>query len=458
MKGGYSRLEFKNNNRKNIVNKTGVASNKPKKNKNFAGKLPENQKSLRKFSDNRKPSGKIQDNRKTEGKSFEKGKKESKALCPVFNKCGGCQLLHMPYNKQLEWKQKRVQELIGNICEVESVIGMKEPDHYRCKVHHVFGHDRKGNALHGIYQEGSHKVVPITTCLLEDRKADEIIETVRSLLKSFKIKTYDEDYGQGLLRHVLIRIGKNSGQVMVVLVVSNPIFPSSKNFVKALVEKHPEITTIVLNVNDKHTSMVLGDKEKPIYGKGYITDEVCGMTFKISPKSFYQVNPVQTERLYSKAIELAKLKKTDVVMDCYSGVGTIGIIASPHVKEVISVELNKDAVKDAIWNSRANNAENVTFYNNDATRFMAQMAESNDRVDVVIMDPPRSGATEEFLKSLFELAPERVSYISCSPDTLARDLKIMVKNGYKVEKVVPVDMFAYTKSIETVAVLSRIGD
>ena len=379
----------------------------------------------------------------------------SASRCPYFKKCGACQMIDTPYDKQLRQKHAHVKELLEPYTKVASFVGMEEPEHYRCKVHAVFTHDKKGNPLSGIYREGTHEVVPIDSCLLEDQKADAIIATIRGMLKSFKIKTYDEDNGFGLLRHVLIRIGKNTGEIMVVLVTVSPIFPSKNNFVKALRKAHPEITTIVLNVNDKQTSMILGDKEKPMYGPGFIYDICCGMKFKISPKSFYQVNPVQQEVLYNTAIEMAELKGDEVALDCYCGVGTIGIIASPHVKEVIGVELNKDAVKDANLNAKINNIDNITFYNNDATVFMQQMAASGDKVDVVFMDPPRAGSTPEFIESLKILSPEKVVYISCSPDSLARDLGILKKNGFKAEKAIPVDMFPFTRSIETVVLLSR---
>ena len=332
---------------------------------------------------------------------------------------------------------------------------MESPEHYRCKVHAVFDHDRKGNPITGIYREGSHEVVPVESRLLEDQKADAIIATIRGMLKSFKIKTYDEDNGFGLLRHVLIRIGKNTGEIMVVLVTVSPIFPSKNNFVKALLKEHPEITTIVLNVNDKQTSMILGDKEKAMYGPGFIYDICCGMKFKISPKSFYQVNPVQQEVLYNTAIEMAELKGDEVALDCYSGVGTIGLIASPHVKEVISVELNSDAVNDAKINAKINDVSNITFYENDATRFMQQMADSGDKADLVFMDPPRSGSTPEFIESMINLSPDKIVYISCSPDSLARDLELITKGGYKVKKAIPVDMFPFTRSIEMVTLLTK---
>lgn len=380
---------------------------------------------------------------------------EKKSKCPVSKKCGGCQMIDVPYKEQLKRKHKRVEELIGKFGTVEPFIEMDKPEHYRCKVHAVFTHDRKGNPVSGIYKEGTHDVVPVDACYLENEKADAIIATIRGMLKSFKIKTYDEDNGYGLFRHVLIRVGHNSGEIMVVLVLTSPILPSKNNFVKALLKEHPEITTIVINVNDKHTSMILGDKEKAIYGPGFIYDTVCGMKFKISPKSFYQVNPVQTERLYSKAVELAGLTGKETVLDCYCGVGTIGIIASPHAGEVISVEINKDAVRDARLNAKMNEINNITVYENDASKFMVQMAEAGDHADVVFMDPPRSGSTEIFLGSMFKLNPDRVVYISCSPDSLADDLGIITKNGYKAERIIPVDMFPFTRSVETIVLLTR---
>nr|WP_297708618.1 23S rRNA (uracil(1939)-C(5))-methyltransferase RlmD [uncultured Butyrivibrio sp.] len=388
-------------------------------------------------------------------KGHEETSAASKSRCPYFKKCGACQMIDTPYDKQLRQKHAHVQELLEPYTRVASFIGMEEPEHYRCKVHAVFTHDKKGNPLSGIYREGTHDVVPIDSCLLEDEKADAIIASIRGMLKSFKIKTYDEDNGFGLLRHVLIRIGKNTGEIMVVLVTVSPIFPSKNNFVKALLKEHPEITTIVMNINDKQTSMILGDKEKTMYGPGFIYDTCCGMKFKISPKSFYQVNPIQQEVLYNTAIDMAQLSGNEIALDCYSGVGTIGIIASPHVKEVISVELNKDAVKDAKINAKINDVNNITFYENDATRFMQQMADSGDHVDLVFMDPPRAGSTPEFITSMINLAPAKVVYISCSPDSLARDLELITKGGYEVKKAIPVDMFPFTRSIETVVLLSK---
>ena len=375
--------------------------------------------------------------------------------CPVYKKCGGCQLLHMDYEKQLRWKKEQVLKLLKPYGKLEDMIGMENPEHYRHKVHAVFGRDRRGNTISGVYKEGTHQIVPVESCLLEHEKADAIIQTIKGLLKSFKIKTYDEDTGYGLLRHVLVRIGYHTGQIMVVLVLGSPTMPSKNNFVKALRREHPEITTVVVNMNDRKTSMVLGEREQVIYGPGYIEDELCGMTFKISPKSFCQVNPVQAQKLYQKAIEYAALTGRETVLDAYCGTGTIGMIAAEKAGKVIGVELNKDAVRDAIAGARKNQVSNIRFYQADAGDFMVSMAERGEKVDVVLMDPPRSGSSEKFLSSLIKLRPEKVVYVSCNPETLVRDLKILCAKGYTMKRGAAIDMFPFTDDIETVVLLQR---
>lgn len=375
--------------------------------------------------------------------------------CKITKKCGGCQFQGMAYQEQLKRKQKQEEKLLGRFCKVNPIIGMDQPYYYRNKVHAVFDRDRKGNIISGTYREGTHQVVAVEDCLIEDEKSQEIIRTIRGMLKSFKMKTYDEDTGYGLLRHVLVRRGFTTGEIMVVLVLGSPILPSKNNFVKALRKEHPEITTVVLNVNDKKTSMVLGEKEKTIYGPGYIRDVLCGCTFRISPKSFYQVNPVQTEVLYQTAIRFADLSEKETVIDAYCGIGTIGLIAAKHAKKVIGVELNQDAVRDARMNAKENSITNVRIYQGDAGRFMVEMAEEKQKADVVFMDPPRAGSDERFLSSVVRLAPKKVVYVSCNPQTLARDLKYLVKQGYEVRKIQPVDMFPFFDHCETVCFLTR---
>lgn len=391
--------------------------------------------------------------RSEQGKN--KKKSTGQAVCPISKKCGSCQYQGMAYHKQLQKKQRQEESLLGSFGKVEPIIGMKNPYYYRNKVHAVFDRDRRGNVISGTYEAKSHRVVAVENCLIEDRKSQEIIHTIKNLLKSFKIKTYDEDTGYGLLRHVMIRRGFKSGEIMVILVLGSPILPSKNNFVKALRKEHPEITTVVLNVNDKKTSMVLGEKEKPIYGPGFIKDELCGCTFRISPKSFYQVNPVQTEILYNTAIEYAGLKGKETIIDAYCGIGTISLIAAKHVKKVIGVELNKDAVKDAKINAKENHITNAEFRQGDAGEFMVKMAENDQKADVVFMDPPRAGSDVKFLSSVVKLNPKKVVYISCGPDTLARDLKYLTKHGYQVKRIQPVDMFPFCDHCETVVLLEQ---
>lgn len=382
-------------------------------------------------------------------------KKNKNTACKVAKKCGGCQYQGVSYEKQLQDKQKAVRQLMQPFCKTAEITGMKDPYHYRNKVHAVFARKKDGTIISGVYEEGTHRVVPVETCQIEDEKADAIINDIRGLLKSFKIKTYNEDTGYGLLRHVLIRRGFTTGEIMVVLVLGSPVMPSKNNFVKALRKLHPEITTVVLNVNDKRTSMVLGDRETTIYGNGYIEDVLCGLTFRISSKSFYQINPVQTEKLYGKAMELAGLTGKERVIDAYCGIGTIGMVAAKSAKEVIGVELNPDAVRDAVKNAKRNQMKNIRFYQDDAGRFMEKMAAKGEKADVVFMDPPRSGSTEQFMKSAVTLAPQKIVYISCDPQTQARDLKYLTKHGYKAMGAYPYDMFPFTKHAENIVLLVK---
>lgn len=382
-------------------------------------------------------------------------KMDVKKPCPAMGKCGGCQYLNLAYPEQLQKKQEFLKKTCGSLVKFDPIIGMEQPKHYRNKVHAAFGEDRRHGIISGQYEEKSHRIVPIDTCLLENQKADKIIVSIRGLLKSFKIRPYNEDTGYGLLRHVMVRTGHETGQIMVVLVIVSPVMPSKNNFVKALLKLHPEITTVVLNINNRGDSMVLGDREQVLYGKGYIEDVLCGKTFRISAKSFYQVNPVQAEKLYTKAIEFAQLTGNERVLDAYCGTGTIGMIAADHAREVIGVELNKDAVRDAVSNAKRNNVTNIQFYQQDAGKFMVDLAEKGEQIDVVIMDPPRAGSDEAFLSSVVKLKPKKVVYVSCNPETLARDLQYLVKKGYQVKKGVGVDMFPWSVHVETVVLLSQ---
>lgn len=375
--------------------------------------------------------------------------------CPYFKKCGGCQLQRLSYEEQLRRKMGRSISLLGRFGHVEPLLGMDEPTRYRNKVTWAFGLDGKRRPVCGIYQPESHAIVPVEDCLIEDAAADAVLRDIRDMLQDFKIKVFDERSGFGWLRHVLVRRGFATGELLVVLVAASPIFPLQKPFVKKLVERHPEIRSVVLNVNDRYGPVVLGTREKVLCGPGYIEDVLCGNRFRISPRSFYQINPVQTEKLYGKAVEFAALTGTETVLDAYCGIGTIGITAAGQAKQVIGVELNRDAVKDAIANARLNGLKNCWFTAGDAGEYMEQMARDKLRPEVVFLDPPRSGSDERFLRSLIKCAPERVVYVSCDPETLARDLGVLTEGGYAVRRIQPVDMFPYTEHVETVVKLSR---
>ena len=378
-----------------------------------------------------------------------------KKLCPQFGRCGGCQLLSLPYEEQLSLKQGYLERQLAPFVRPKPIIGMESPFYYRNKVHAVFGTDRRGSMISGVYRAGTHEIVPVDQCLLEDQRADAIIVSIRKLAKSFRIRPYDEDRGTGLLRHVLIRTGRSTGQILVVLVTSSPVFPSRKNFVAELKKLHPEITSIVQNINDRDTTMILGKRDIVLFGRGYIEDELCGLSFGISPQSFYQVNSVQTEKLYREAIRLAALTGREGVFDAYCGIGTIGLIAASQAGQVIGVELNPDAVKDAKKNAVRNGVENISFYEQDAGRFMTELARRGEKVDVLFMDPPRSGSSREFLQAVKKLSPKRIVYISCEVRTLVRDLHVLAAMGYHVKEARGVDMFAETVGVETVVLLSK---
>lgn len=382
-------------------------------------------------------------------------KEQKQSFCPVAGKCGGCQLQNMSYERQLAFKEAKVIKLLGKFCHVDKIIGMENPYNYRNKVQAAFGRTKSGKIISGVYQSGTHRIVSVDECMTEDTIADKIIVDIRNMLPKFGIWVYDEDRHTGFLRHVLVKRGFTSGEVMVVLVGASAYFPMKKKFAAALLEMHPEITTVVLNVNPKDTNLVLGDREEVLYGNGYIEDTLCGRVFRISPKSFYQINPVQTEKLYGKAMELAELDKSTSVIDAYCGIGTIGLVAAKTAGNVIGVELNPDAVRDAISNAKRNNATNAKFFCADAGDFMQELALAGEKTDVVFMDPPRAGSTRKFIDSLAMMKPERVVYISCNPETLARDLVFLTRKGYEVKKICPVDMFPHTNHIECVCLMEK---
>ena len=380
--------------------------------------------------------------------------------CPLQQKnCGGCPLLAMPYHDQLEAKRRKVIRLVGRYGPVRPVQGMADPMRYRNKAIATFARGAGGKLVTGIYAAGTHRVLPTQSCLLQQDELDKAIAAACAAANRCRYEAWNEDKGTGLVRHVLARRGAHSGQIMVVLVTGKPELPGARNFVATLLDEAAKrditITTVVQNLNGRKTSAVLGTAEKVLYGRGYIVDSLCGKTFAISPRSFYQVNPTQTEVLYSLAVRAAGLTGKETVIDAYCGIGTIALTAAPYAKQVIGVELNRDAVQDAIVNARHNGIRNARFVAADATQWILEAAAAGQKADVIFMDPPREGSTEQFIESVARMAPRTVVYVSCGPESLARDLAVFVRKGYRVESVQPVDMFPHTEHVETVVLMTR---
>ena len=373
--------------------------------------------------------------------------------------CGGCPLLDLEYSEQLKRKEADVRKLLGKYGPVHPIRGMETPYHYRNKVISTFAPGYGGKLTSGIYAAKTHKVLPVESCLLQDEVLDTVMQAVRIAANACRYQPFNEDKGTGLLRHCLLRRGVATGQVMVVLVTAQPVLPGAKNFVRALLSEAEKqqvpITTIVQNYNPRKTSVVLGEDEKVLYGKGFILDTLCGKSYAISPCSFYQVNPIQTAVLYGLAVDAAQLTGKETVLDAYCGIGTIGLTASGKAKQVVGVEVNRDAVHDAIGNAKHNGVKNARFFAADATAWIREAADAGQRADVIFMDPPREGSTPEFIESVVRMAPKRVVYVSCNPETMARDLALLTHKGYRAEGFTPVDMFPHTSHCEVVCGLSR---
>lgn len=380
-----------------------------------------------------------------------------KSACPWFNDCGGCQLHHLPYARQLDMKTDLIRDVLKKVGVDPSlcleIIGMKDPFHYRNKSQMIIS-EKNRKVMAGFYEEFTHRLVNVDHCLIQDDRANQIIKTCRNLFQEHQIKPYDEDKKVGLIRHVLVRIAEATGEILVVIVTASEIFPGRHNFLKGLLAAHPEITSVVQNINPRSTSIVLGDLERVLYGKGTIEDRLLKQRFVIGSKTFYQINHRQTEILYTKALEFAKPTKEDLVLDLYSGIGTIGLCFSDHVKEVIAVEENKASVKNAIQNARLNQKRNIRFLATGVEEYLSALDIIDHTPNIVIVDPPRSGLTEAVVQQINQMKPQKLIYISCDPESLASNLQGLIKSNYQVKKVQPVDMFPYTSHVETVVLLS----
>ena len=373
--------------------------------------------------------------------------------CKCSTACGGCCFQNLEYKEELRIKRENAINIIKSIANINAndskIIGMENPYNYRNKIQVPFGYDKQNRLVYGFYKIKSHDIISIEECVIEDLSHKSILKDIQILMKDMKITAYNEDLDKGILRHILLRVGKNSGEIMVVLVTRIYGFPSKQNFIKAIKEKHPEITTIIQNVNERKTNVILGNKEYVLYGKGYIVDSLLGVNFKISSKSFYQINHDQCEKLYSLALTKAKLNKDDEIVDLYCGIGTIGLIASKYVSSVIGVEVVNEAIIDAKENAELNNINNAKFVCDDASNFLLKKS-----YDCVFVDPPRKGLDNKVIKVLINSHPKKIIYISCDVSTLARDLNIL-KNYFNIDSIEFVDMFPRTFHVETVCLLER---
>ena len=384
------------------------------------------------------------------------------AVCPVARQCGGCQIQEMSYEAQLAFKEKKVQNNLERIGKIEpsyyemcTIIGMEEPYHYRNKAQFPVGTDRDGNIVTGFYAGRTHSIIPCDDCAIGDNINACILAIIKSHMKKYNIKPYDEEKHTGLVRHILIRRGFTTGEIMVCIIINGMELKGSSELVDEL-KAIDKMTSISLNINREKTNVIMGKTVIDLYGEGYITDYIGDVKFRISPLSFFQVNPVQTRKLYGKALEFAGLTGNEIVWDLYCGVGTISLFLAKSAHKVYGVEIVPEAIEDARKNASLNNITNAEFFVGKAEEVVPKMyKECGIGADVVVVDPPRKGCDEKLLETMIEMNPERIVYVSCDSATLARDLKYLRENGYEVRKVQPVDMFPHTGHVETVVLLSQ---
>jgi 23S rRNA (uracil1939-C5)-methyltransferase len=387
--------------------------------------------------------------------------------CAVYKRCGGCQLQHMSYSAQLNFKKNRVRECLERIGKFEvtessgenslklyDTLGMKNPYRYRNKVQLPVGRDESGLKI-GFYANRSHDIIDMDSCLIQDESADRVVKSIRKWIEKYNVPVYDEKTGRGIIRHIMIRKAFVTGEIMVVIVTSVSEIPHKAEFIEALIQNIPHIVSIIQNINDRRTNVILGDKSVTLWGKDSISDYIGKFRFNISPMSFFQVNPLQTKILYRKVLEYAHLTGNEIVFDAYCGTGTISLFLSQKAKKVYGIEIVESAVENAGVNARENGIHNVKFISGKSEEIIPKLAEEGIKADVMVVDPPRKGCDAALLRSAASMSPRTIVYVSCDPATLARDLGILSNLGYRPEKVQPVDMFPQTAHVETVVKLKR---
>ena len=378
--------------------------------------------------------------------------------CETYKRCGGCNLRHVDYKTTLEMKQNAVQSLVDKTLKtgikVKETIGMENPFYYRNKAQYPIGLNKENEPVIGVFAKRSHEIIPIHKCMIQKPISEEIAKFIIEFIKENKISVYNEKTGKGLFRHMVIKVGFKTDEVMCILVINGEEIPEENKLVSELIKKYPQIKTIVKNINQKNTNVILGKENINIYGDGYIKDILGDYTFKISPLSFYQVNPVQAEKLYNIGVNAAKITKNDIVFDLYCGIGTISLFMAKYAKKVYGVEIVEEAIKDAKENAKINNIENVEFIAGDTEIILDDLINNKNIIpDVVMVDPPRKGLDNNSIENILKIKPERFVYISCNPATLVRDLA-KLEDAYNIYEVQPVDMFPFTSHVECVVAMT----
>lgn len=387
---------------------------------------------------------------------LEKSSYRIESDCATYQRCGGCNLRHIDYEETLNMKQEMVQNLvnktIGKKLEVKPTIGMGNPYHYRNKAQFPVGINKQNEVSIGVFAQRTHEIIPIKDCFIQNMISQKIAFAIQKFVTEKQIPVYNEETKQGLLRHIVIKVGVRSHEIMCILVLNGKKMPFEQELIEMLVKTY-NVKTIIKNINMKNTNVILGQENIVIHGDGYIYDILGDYTFKISPMSFYQVNPVQAEVLYNTAIEMANLTKEDILFDLYCGIGTIGIFASPYVKKVYGIEIVEQAIQDAKENAKINQIENIEFQAGDVEKVFSNLMEKKQIYPtVIVVDPPRKGLDATTINNILAVEPKKVVYISCNPATMVRDIKLL-EEKYEVGEIQPVDMFPFTSHVECVAVL-----
>ena len=388
---------------------------------------------------------------------LEPSKKRQESDCITYKRCGGCNLRHIKYEETLEMKKNAVQSLVNktlkNKVEVKETIRMENPFHYRNKAQYPIGINKKGEPIIGVFAQRTHEVIPMEKCLIQNPESEEIAKFILQFIKDNKISVYNEKTGKGLFRHIVIKIGRKTNEIMCILVINGKAIPKENQLIDELTIKFPQIKTIVKNINTKNTNVIMGQENISIYGNGYIEDILGEYKFKISPLSFYQVNPVQAEKLYNLGVEMAQITKDDTVFDLYCGIGTITLFMSKYAKKVYGIEIVKEAIDAAKENAKINNIDNTEFYAGDVEFVLDDLINNKGIVaDIVMFDPPRKGLDKHSINNILKIKPKKIVYISCNPATLVRDLAFF-EEQYDIKTIVPVDMFPFTSHVECCSVL-----